>query len=82
MNPSPSAEQRIPLVEENVSEGPGRWQFPVFAQSAERGLASVPTETLRSCLRPVLEGLKGVDAEELLNLERSHDGEGPTIGGG
>ena len=38
------------------------------------GLAQVPTEALQRCVRPVLESLQKLDAESLLELQRTPNG--------
>jgi hypothetical protein len=47
----------------------------------EAGLAHVPVEVLSKCVRPVMEGLRSIDAESLLELERATEG-GATLADG
>jgi hypothetical protein len=55
------------------------WTLPgIVLESSGQGLTNVSRETLEQCLRPVLEGLASIDAEELLNLE--HVPQGSTSG--
>lgn len=53
--------------------------LPAILQNNDRGLDAVPTATLRKCLKPILDGLKTIDAEELLGLEEDPAGEGPCL---
>lgn len=46
-----------------------RWNIPEIAKYSECGLSSVSVSTLQRCLQPVLEGLRQIDATELLGLE-------------
>ncbi len=62
------------------SSGPFNWTFPAIVQNTDAGLGEVSTESLRICLRPVMEGLKILDAEDLFNLDRVPNGEGPSLG--
>jgi hypothetical protein len=55
------------------------WTLPAIVQeSSGQGLANVSRETLDQCMHPIVEGLAGIDAEELLSLERVPEG---TAGG-
>lgn len=60
-----------------------RWSLPDLIRSSEDGLAHVPVEILAKCIRPVLEGLRSIDAESLLELDRVPQGaalsEGITV---
>jgi hypothetical protein len=51
------------------------WTLPgIVLASSGQGLTNVSRETLEQCLKPVLQGLASIDAEELLNLERVPQG--------
>ena len=51
-----------------------RWTLPELLKSNKDGLNHVPVEVLAKCVRPVLEGLRSIDAESLLELERTPKG--------
>eukprot|EP00527_Entomoneis_sp_CCMP2396_P003839 CAMPEP_0198144030 /NCGR_PEP_ID=MMETSP1443-20131203/12369_1 /TAXON_ID=186043 /ORGANISM="Entomoneis sp., Strain CCMP2396" /LENGTH=298 /DNA_ID=CAMNT_0043807355 /DNA_START=12 /DNA_END=908 /DNA_ORIENTATION=- len=51
-----------------------RWTLPDLLKSNQDGLSHVPIEILAKCVIPVLEGLRSIDAESLLELERAHQG--------
>ena len=50
---------------------------PIQAQAhAAVGLSNVPLEILQQCVEPVLKGLRQIDGEALLHLERTTEKEG------
>lgn len=56
-----------------------RWSLPDIVKGNSKGLSSVSEETLQKCLKPVLDGLERLDAEALLDLERSTAGDGAVM---
>jgi len=56
----------------------GKFLPPLLTQ-AKGGLSAIPQSTLHDNLQPVITALEKLDAELLLDLERTTDGQGPKV---
>lgn len=55
------------------------WSLRSIVSDSKSGLEGVSVETLRKALQPVLEGLRMINADDLLSLEQVQQGEGPRL---
>jgi len=78
MNSMTETEHSCPLF----GADPIKWALPAILKNCEQGLGAVSVANLQKCLQPVLDGLKRIDATDLLNLERVPDGQGPCVSDG
>ena len=55
------------------------WSIPAIVKNADKGLEDVSLDTLQKTLQPVLEGLRSLKADDILDLERVPEGGGAEI---
>ena len=55
------------------------WSIPAIVKNADKGLEDVSLDTLQKTLEPLLEGLRSLKADDVLDLERVPEGSGAEI---